>query len=49
LAKQREDFHAALAMQSIELHKTLASHAWKIYSLASLLIAGVYYIARYVH
>jgi dsDNA-binding SOS-regulon protein len=49
LAKQREDFHAALAQVQIDLGKTLMSHTWKLYGLASLVLGGVYYIARYVH
>lgn len=49
LSKQREDFNAVLAQVQIDLHKTLISHIWKLYGLASLVLGGVYYIARYVH
>jgi len=49
LAKQREDFYAALAQVQIDLGKTLMSHTWKLYGLASLVLGGVYFIARYVH
>lgn len=49
LAKQREDFNAALAQQREDLHKSLMSHMWKLYGFASLMLGGVYFIARYVH
>lgn len=49
MAQQNERFDAALTKQSVDLHKTLLNHIWKIYGFASLLIAGVYYVARYVH
>lgn len=49
LAKQREDFNAALAENRIDLYKMQMSHMWKLYGFASLLIGGVYFIARYVH
>lgn len=49
LAKQREDFNAALAKQREDLHKSLMSHMWKLYGFASLMLGGVYFIARYVH
>jgi hypothetical protein len=60
MAKQREDFSAALALQqaafcgalaqqSLDLHKTLMGHIWKFYGFASVLVAAVYYVARYVH
>jgi len=49
LSKQREDFYAALTQVQIDLHKTLIGHVWKLYGLASLVLGGVYYIARYVH
>ena len=48
-SKQREDFNAVLARVQIDLNKTLISHIWKLYGLASLVLGGVYYIARYVH
>ena len=49
LAKQREDFNAALAENRIDLYKMQMAHMWKLYGFASLLIGGVYFIARYVH
>lgn len=49
LAQQREDFYAALAYNRIDLYKMQMSHMWKLYGFASLLITGVYFIARYVH
>ena len=49
LTGQREDFTAALAENRIDLYKMQMSHMWKLYGFASLLIGGVYFIARYVH
>jgi hypothetical protein len=49
LAKQREEFKDALAEQRITLYKMQMSHMWKLYGFASLLMTGVYFIARYVH
>ncbi|MYM67582.1 hypothetical protein GTP45_12160 [Pseudoduganella sp. FT55W] len=49
LAKQREDFNAALAKTQVDLHKAILSHTLKLYGFASLVIGGVYFIARYVH
>lgn len=49
LAKQREDFYTALAETKLDLHKALMSHLWKLYGFASLMLGGVYFIARYVH
>jgi hypothetical protein len=49
LAKQREDFNVALAEVKLELHKALLSQTWKLYGFASLMLGGVYFIARYVH
>ncbi|MTV39771.1 hypothetical protein [Duganella radicis] len=49
LAKQREDLHTALADTKMDLHRALMGHVWKLYGFASLLLGGVYYIARYVH
>jgi len=49
LTKQREDLTASMVEQRVELHKTLMSHTWKLYGFASLLMGGVYFIARYVH
>lgn len=48
LAKQREEFKDALVEQRIELYKMHASHMWKLYGFATLLMTGVYFIARYV-
>jgi hypothetical protein len=48
LAKQREEFKDALVEQRIELYKMHSSHMWKLYGFASLLMTGVYFIARYV-
>jgi hypothetical protein len=31
------------------LHKALIGHMWKLYGFASLVVGGVYFIARYVH
>lgn len=49
LAKQQEDFHTALAETKLDLHKALMGHLWKLYGFASLMLGGVYFIARYVH
>lgn len=49
LYKQREDFHTALQETRMDLHRALMGHVWKLYGFASLLLGGVYYIARYVH
>jgi len=49
LAKQREDFNVALAEVKLEVHKALLSQTWKLYGFASLMLGGVYFIARYVH
>lgn len=49
LAKQREEFYAALAETKLDLHKALIGHIWKLYGFASLVVGGVYFIARYVH
>ncbi|MHA4871234.1 hypothetical protein ACXZ1M_26450 [Duganella sp. PWIR1] len=49
LAKQREDFYTALAETKLDLHKALMGHLWKLYGFASLMLGGVYFIARYVH
>ncbi len=49
LAEQREDLHAALNKVQLDLHKALISHLWKLYGFASLMLGGVYFIARYVH
>ncbi|MBV7534426.1 hypothetical protein KW842_01475 [Duganella sp. sic0402] len=49
LSKQREDQHTALAQVQIDLHKAMMSHMWKLYGFASLMLGGVYFIARYVH
>jgi DNA anti-recombination protein RmuC len=49
LSAQREDQHAALAKVQIDLHKSMMSHMWKLYGFASMMLAGVYFIARYVH
>ncbi|MYM32369.1 hypothetical protein GTP58_28960 [Duganella sp. CY15W] len=49
LAKQREEFYAALAETKLDLHKSLIGHLWKLYGFASMMVAGVYFIARYVH
>ncbi|USX12020.1 hypothetical protein NHH88_20230 [Oxalobacteraceae bacterium OTU3CAMAD1] len=48
LAKQREEFKDALVEQRIELYKMHASYMWKLYGFATLLMTGVYFIARYV-
>jgi hypothetical protein len=49
LAKQREDFNVALAEVKLEVHKALLSQTWQLYGFASLMLGGVYFIARYVH
>ena len=49
LAIQREEFKDALGEQRITLYKMQMSHIWKLYGFASLLMTGVYFIARYVH
>ncbi len=49
LAKQREEFNVALAEVKLEVHKALLSQTWKLYGFASLMLGGVYFIARYVH
>ena len=48
LATQREEFKDALVEQRITLYKMQMSHMWKLYGFASLLMTGVYFIARYV-
>jgi hypothetical protein len=59
LAKQREDFHIAIAKQqeyfqaallktNVDFYKFITNQAWKLYGFASLVIGGVYFIARYV-
>ena len=48
LAKQREEFKDALVEQRIELYKMHSAHMWRLYGFASLLMTGVYFIARYV-
>jgi len=49
LTAQREDVKDALGEQRIALYKMQMSHMWKLYGFASLLMTGVYFIARYVH
>lgn len=56
LAKQREDFIAALGKQRddfyamhFRLQKEIIGQMWKLSGFASLVIGGVYFIARYVH
>lgn len=60
LAKQSEQFSAAvsrlelkvttdLSQTKIDLYTIHMNHMWKLYGAASLLVAGVYFIARYVH
>ena len=49
LAVQREEFKDALIEQRIKLYDMQMSHIWKLYGFASLLMTGVYFIARYVH
>ena len=49
LAAQREEFKDALVEQRIKLYDMQMSHIWKLYGFASLLMTGVYFIARYVH
>jgi len=56
LAKQREDFNAALGKQRddfyamhFRLQKEIINQMWKLSGFASLVIGGVYFIARYVH
>ena len=49
LVAHRDEFRAALVEQRIDLYKMHASHMWKLYGFASLLMTGVYFIARYVH
>lgn len=56
LATQREEFHAALGKQRddfyamhFRLQKEIINQMWKLSGFASLLIGGVYFIARYVH
>jgi hypothetical protein len=56
LARQREEFAAALARQRddfyamhMRLQREILSQMWKLSGFASLLIGGVYFIARYVH
>lgn len=48
LAAQREEFKDALVEQRIKLYDMQMSHIWKLYGFASLLMTGVYFIARYV-
>ncbi len=48
LSKQRDEFKDALAEQQITLYKMHTAHIWKLYGFASLLMTGVYFIARYV-
>lgn len=48
LMSQRDEFRAALVEQRIDLYKMHASHMWRLYGFASLLMTGVYFIARYV-
>ncbi|USX24561.1 hypothetical protein NHH73_18280 [Oxalobacteraceae bacterium OTU3CINTB1] len=49
LANQRDEFKDALVEQRITLYNMQMSHMWKLYGFASLLMTGVYFIARYVH
>jgi hypothetical protein len=56
LSKHRDEVTLALAQLrtdllagQVEMHKTLIGHIWKLYGFASLLMGGVYFIARYVH
>ncbi|MYM26067.1 hypothetical protein GTP46_25895 [Duganella sp. FT135W] len=49
LAKQWEDFHTALTTTHMDFYKFLTNQAWKLYGFASVVIGGVYFIARYVH
>jgi hypothetical protein len=60
LAQQNEKFSATLAQlhitlatdlarQNVDLHQILMGHIWKFYGFAAFLVAGVYYIARFVH
>ena len=49
LVRQREEFKDALVEQRMTLYKMHISHMWKLYGFASLLMTGVYFIARYVH
>ena len=48
LANQRDEFKDALVEQRITLYNMQMSHMWKLYGFASLLMTGVYFIARYV-
>lgn len=48
LSNQRDEFKDALVEQRITLYKMQMSHIWKLYAFASLLMTGVYFIARYV-
>ncbi|MYN29985.1 hypothetical protein [Duganella levis] len=49
LYEHKIEFQAAMAKQREDLHKSLMSHMWKLYGFASLMLGGVYFIARYVH
>ena len=49
LFTQRDEFKDALVEQRIDLYKMHMAHMWKLYGFASLLMTGVYFIARYVH
>lgn len=56
LAQQSHDFNAALSKQRddfyemhFRLQKEIISQMWKLSGFASLVIGGVYFIARYVH
>jgi dsDNA-binding SOS-regulon protein len=49
LAGQRDEFRGALSEQRIDLYKMHTAHIWRLYGFASLLMTGVYFIARYVH
>lgn len=48
LFTQRDEFKDALVEQRIDLYKMHMAHMWKLYGFASLLMTGVYFIARYV-
>jgi hypothetical protein len=49
LYEHKLEFQAALSKQHDDLNKTMMNHMWKLYGFASLMLGGVYYIARYVH
>jgi hypothetical protein len=49
LYEHKLEFQETLARQRDDLNKGMMAHMWKLYGFASLMLGGVYFIARYVN